>query len=110
MRGALATISNERAPDRVTVRVRGDIDMTTAGSLRATLADAVAEEGPREVVVDLSATTFFGSSGLAALVSAGEDATAAGKGYLVVAPLGTVAHRAITATGLDELIPVSASD
>ena len=46
--------------------VRGEIDLTEAGELRAVLADACA--GPhRTVIVDLAGVGFMGSSGMGVL-------------------------------------------
>ena len=46
--------------------VRGEIDLTEAGELRAVLADACAGSH-RTVIVDLSGVGFIGSSGMGVL-------------------------------------------
>jgi anti-anti-sigma factor len=54
--------------DHAVVVVRGEIDMATADEFRAALDDAIDASG--RVEVDLEATTFMDSSGLAVLLAA----------------------------------------
>ena len=54
---------------RATLSVRGDLDVSTAPDL-ADLCRSVQAEGAREVVIDLTDTSFLDSSGLRALVGA----------------------------------------
>jgi anti-sigma B factor antagonist len=80
---ALLHISTVQLPGAVVVTVRGEVDMTTA----AQLADAIerAQRQPQPaVVIDLSAVTFFGSPGIAVLVTAETLARPAGQLLRVV--------------------------
>ena len=97
--------SGERA---VVVHTTGEVDMSAAPVLSAELAEAIAAAGStghRQVVVDLLAVTFFGSSGLAALSECHERAQSADVTVSIVAA-GRTVLRPITITGLDRVIPV----
>jgi anti-anti-sigma factor len=59
-------VSREELPDRIVIRVTGEVDMATAGQLLG----ALAPDRGRPFVVDLTETTFMDSTGLAALVNA----------------------------------------
>jgi anti-anti-sigma factor len=50
------------------VVLSGELDMATAPDL-ATVLDSVREDGPEQVVLDLSALSFIDSSGIAVLVT-----------------------------------------
>jgi anti-sigma B factor antagonist len=52
----------------------GEVDVLTAGRLRASVNKALREAENRPVVVDLTAVTFLGSHGLAALADAASTA------------------------------------
>jgi anti-anti-sigma factor len=55
------------------VHVRGELDMITCDAVERVVNRAV-DGGPEAVVVDLSAVTFFGSSGLQMLAEARQHA------------------------------------
>ena len=65
-RFVVATEQLETGPP--VVSVMGEVDLATAPALEQTLAD-VADEGTREVIVDLTACSFLDSHGLRALNS-----------------------------------------
>jgi anti-sigma B factor antagonist len=81
-----------------------EIDVTTAGQLRAMLT-AWAARGHTTVVVDLSGTQFCDSAGLTVLVRAHKQSLAAGGELRVVLPASGTVPRIFTVTGLDQLIP-----
>ncbi len=54
--------------DHVVITVRGEIDYSTADQLRRRLERSTAAIGPRVLVLDLTAVTYFGSVGLAILL------------------------------------------
>jgi anti-sigma B factor antagonist len=71
--------------DRPVVAVlRGELDVTEAASVAASLA-VVADTG-RDVIVDLEGLEYIDSSGLAALVLARQSARRAGCDLLLAAP------------------------
>ena len=63
------------ADDETVIHVRGDIDLTTHDTMVRMLDDAARG---RNVIVDLSRTTFMDSSGLQALMELWHAETAAG--------------------------------
>jgi anti-anti-sigma factor len=67
------------------VTAPAEIDVTTAGQLRAVLA-AWAARGHITVVVDLAGTQFCDSAGLTVLVRAHKQAPADGGGLRLVLP------------------------
>jgi len=54
-------------PGMAVVRLRGDVSAANIDGVRKAIADAIARKQPL-VVIDLSATTFLSSPGLAVLV------------------------------------------
>lgn len=84
----------------VLVRVEGEIDTVTAGTLCATLTDAA--EGvspPAPVVVDLTGVTFIGAAGLSVLIDHHDRCAALGSVLLIV-PGSKAVRRALAVTGL----------
>lgn len=90
----------------VLVRVAGELDSLTAGTLRATLADAEAAVAPpAPVVVDLTGVTFLAAAGLSVLVEHDERCAALGTALLIV-PGSKVVRRAMALTGLHAQLAV----
>jgi anti-sigma B factor antagonist len=96
---------------QVVVALRGELDVSDAASVAASLA-AVAASG-RPVILDLAALDFIDSSGLAALVRARRQALEAGCDVLLAAPqqqvLGVLALTRLidvfrVYTGVDEAV------
>jgi len=54
--------------------LRGELDMATAPELAAAL-DPLLQQGPDEVIIDLSALSFLDSSGIAVLVTGQQELT-----------------------------------
>lgn len=86
------------------VTAPAEIDITTAGQLRAMLA-AWAARGHTTVVVDLTGTEFCDSAGLTVLVRAHKQALAAGGELRLVVPADGSLPRVFTVTGLDQWMP-----
>jgi anti-sigma B factor antagonist len=86
------------------VTAPAEIDITTAGQLRAMLTEW-ATRGHTTVVVDLTGTQFCDSAGLTVLVRAHKQARAAGGGLRLVLPVSGSVPRIFTVTGLDQWIP-----
>ena len=89
----------------VAVLVRGEIDLTEAGELRAVLADA-ATGTHRTVLVDLSGVRFMGSSGMGVLAQLANDLEAQGR-TLQVRGCPARLLRAFQITGLDQVLDIS---
>lgn len=86
------------------VALTGEFDLFTAPQVRARLEE-LTEEGPSEVIVDLSAVTFMDSSGLAVLLDAWHGFGAWQRIFRVVCPAGPV-RTTLEITGLDEALPL----
>ena len=86
------------------VTAPAEIDVTTAGQLRAMLAEWAAR-GYTTLVVDLTGTEFCDSAGLTVLVWAHNQALAEGGGLRLVLPASGSLPRIFTVTDLDGLIP-----
>lgn len=86
---------------RLTVAIRGEIDLATAGVLSAELCDAVTLAP--EVTVDLSGVTFLDSTGIRALVDGHKAATALGHVIYAVGATGFV-ERVMDVTGMRILL------
>ena len=71
---ATLDLAADPSVDHVLVTVRGDIDYSTQDRLRRYLRESAMVLGPRVLVLDLTAVTFFGSAGLTVLLEAAEDA------------------------------------
>jgi anti-anti-sigma factor len=85
----------------VLVRVEGEVDSLTAGTLCASLADAELNVSPpAPVVVDLTGVSFLGAAGLSVLVDHHERCVALGTALLIV-PGSKPVRRVIAVTGLD---------
>jgi anti-sigma B factor antagonist len=90
------------------VLVAGELDQATLPELQRALDEVIdAESG--DLLIDLSDCTFIDSSGLAALVSAGERMTASdGRGFAICCGSPQV-QRLLEITGLDKAMGVVAT-
>jgi anti-sigma B factor antagonist len=96
-------IERTKVSDGACIAVAGEVDVETAPRMRDALLQAIAEE--EAVVLDLGSVTFLDSTGLSALVVAGQAAKANG----IPLRLREVPRRVanlLTLTGLDGLLPV----
>jgi anti-sigma B factor antagonist len=96
----LLSLDIEAGTHGPTVRVSGEIDMSTAPNLRdclATLADEPV------VAVDLSGVAFVESSGLGVLIAEHKRRSAAGH-ELVITGSSPLARRVFEVTGLDHVL------
>lgn len=81
---------------------RGELDAFVSPDLKATLATALEQLPPRQLVVDLSATPFLDSSALGVLVGVIRSARKNGGVARIVLP-ATPARKIFEITGLDRL-------
>ncbi len=88
------------------VGLRGELDLTDAGSVTAALADVVAY--CPDIVIDLAGLEFIDCSSLWALVAAGEQARRAGGALLLAAPQQLV-FLVLALSGLADVFSVHAS-
>ena len=82
-----------------TVTVGGELDMATTPTLADVLRERIAE-GPSRLILDLADVTFMGSSGLAVLVAA-HDQAAEHNVDVVLTRLPEVVRRPLVTTALD---------
>jgi len=93
----------QQAPDPTVVYVTGEIDLTTRDTLVRMLDDAAS--GGRNVIVDLSGTTFMDSTGLKALLELRHSQVVAGFDLVLRNPSGSVL-RTLRYAGLDDLLTI----
>src|SRR3954447_20209665 len=86
------------APDQVVVRLTGDADLSTVPLLSDALAQA-ARLGTRDLVADVAAARFRGTSALRALATVSSELGRAGRGCRIVGA-GPAARRLIRAADL----------
>lgn len=94
----------ERVGDVVIVHIGGEVDMLTTPMLTNVVGEQLAS-GPALLVLDMRGVGFLGSSGLAALVGAREQAQSKSIGLRLVSADHAVL-RPLTATGLAELFDI----
>ena len=90
-----------------TLRIDGELDISTADQLRRAVAPYVAAGG--KLILDLSRVSFCDSTGLAVLVGIHKRLAAAGGGLELYAPVQRVQHL-LTITGLNRVFPVRAAE
>ena len=98
-------LSKEALDDGIqVVAARGELDAATVGALNRLLSDAIAA-GEGRLLVDLSEARYIDSSGLSALIAAGER-TRRGGGRFAVLCAGSSILRRLEVTRVDSLIDV----
>ena len=102
----LLVVDSEVRPDAVLVRVRGEIDSSTAGELRSGLDLGLQQaeiQESRLLIVDLQGVTYFGSAGMNAVLDCHKQGLRAGTSVRLVADNDLVV-RPIEVTNLDALL------
>jgi anti-anti-sigma factor len=87
-------------PERITVIVRGEIDMATAAEFRAAMTDRLSDGSVTSVHLDLSGVSFMDSSGVHAMLSVQRAAQSVG-GDLRVTRSSPQVDRLLSVMGLD---------
>ena len=96
----------ERRGVAATVSVRGELDAATAPDL-ADLCHSVHADGARDLVIDLTDTSFLDSSGLRALIEA--HRLFSSDGNLALAHASEPVRRLLEITGLDDYFTLDAA-
>ena len=91
--------------DVVTVFVRGEIDLTESGELRAVLADACAGPHPT-IIVDLTQVGFMGSSGMGVLAQQSVELEANGRQLQITGTPERI-RRSFEVIGLDQVLDLT---
>ena len=86
----------------VYLRLAGELDMSTAGELTATI-DRLAADGERRMLLDLTDLTFCDSTGMAVFVRGDNRAAAVGGWLRLTGATGRV-DRVLRVTGLAEVL------
>jgi anti-sigma B factor antagonist len=94
----------ERDGDVVVVRVAGEVDMLTTPMVSELISEQLGTD-LSTLVLDMRRVGFLGSSGLAALVTARDEASSQGVALRLVSADHAVL-RPLTATGLAELFDI----
>ena len=98
MTAAHLTVAENRIADETVLTLTGEIDIATAGDLRAAAQRTIATS-PKRVVLDFAGVTFCDSQGLSALIGLNKDVRAAGS-RLVFVNIGDFMGRLLDITGL----------
>jgi anti-anti-sigma factor len=92
------TVEEQRTSTDAVLLLVGEIDMATAGELRAAATRAI-QDPPDRVVLDFSGVTFCDSQGLSTLISLNREVSAVSS-TLVLANVGDFMGRLLEITGL----------
>ncbi|MGH3596781.1 MAG: STAS domain-containing protein [Mycobacterium sp.] len=102
----LLVVDREVGSDAVVVRVKGELDTSTAGEFTSRLSAALREAGKhpsRLLIIDLQALIYFGSAGLNAVLDCHRQGLDAGTSVRVVAD-NVMVVRPIEVTNLDSVL------
>ncbi len=99
------TLSTSRIGHRLVVAAAGEVDIASAGELRAALHFA-AESGAAEIWLDLSGLEFMDSTGITSIVDARRQLD--GRPFALICPAGPV-RRVLDISGIERAIPIHAS-
>ena len=95
------------AGDPGTLTVAGELDIATAPALREALLNALRDEGPAGLVVDVSGVTFVDSTGLAVLLMGSRRFAADERTFLLRKPSAALS-RVMDLTGVRPAFEVEA--
>jgi anti-anti-sigma factor len=95
----LSIVTKRLAGDVEEIRLRGEIDVDTAGEVRDAVAGVLARSRPAEIHLNLRLVSFIDSVGISALVAGFQTAQVSGVKLLVTEPSKFV-HRQLWVTGL----------
>lgn len=100
----LARIVSEAMEGVVVARIEGEVDMSNAPAIAHRLRDLLTNRS-EALVVDLGATTYMDSSGIALLFSLADELQRRQQQLHLVLPEGSQLVRAIRLTGLERAVP-----
>ncbi|OUO19288.1 STAS domain-containing protein [Collinsella sp. An307] len=99
-------ISTSPTPERYTIRVSGEVDISNADKLREAI-DFSLEQPTEEICLDLTDVAYIDSTGIGVLVGAAHHAADHGKGFSAInAQAGVM--RVAQLLGVDQEIAISA--
>jgi anti-sigma B factor antagonist len=97
-------VSSSTVGDWTVLKLDGEVDIYTAGTLRDAVNGAV-EEGRYRIAVDLADMEFMDSSGLGVLIAALKRLKENGGELLLVSPRDQM-RRILKLTGLDKILTI----
>lgn len=101
----MLTLVVEHDGDTRCIRLTGELDLASAGSLDIELGDALAD-GQCQIVVDMRGLTFIDSTGIAIVVSAlGRDID--GSRLRFIPSQAPAVSRVLQLTGVEERLPLA---
>jgi anti-anti-sigma factor len=95
----LSIVNTRLAGDVEEIRLRGEIDVDTAGEVRDAVAAVLTRSRPSQINLNLRRVSFIDSVGISALVAGFQSAQVSGVKLLVTEPSRFV-HRQLWVTGL----------
>jgi anti-anti-sigma factor len=95
----LSIVTTRLAGEVEEIRLRGEIDVDTAGEVRDAVAAVLARSRPAQINLNLRLVNFIDSVGISALVAGFQTAQVSGVKLLVTEPSRFV-HRQLWVTGL----------
>ncbi len=101
----LARVEVERLVAQTVVGIHGDVDMSNAAQLGAAIAAAV-PNGSRELIVDLTGTTYLDSVGASLLLRLAARLGSRRQTLRVVVPTETPIRAVLELAGVSEVIEV----
>lgn len=102
---SLAEIDVEQHERGPIVRIRGEIDLSNASSVRTEILDAL-NQTAAGVVVDLTETTYLDSSGVRLLFELAERLQARRQRLALVVTEAALVRRVLVLTKLDDAVPL----
>lgn len=100
----LLRLTMRREPAAIVVDVAGEVDLLTVRRLRTAVDEALRTAAGQPVVVDLTAVTYLGSHGLAALAEAATKAEQRSEPLRVVVDETRAVIMPLQVSGLDEVL------
>jgi len=107
-RGQDLSIDRREEAGRSIVTVLGELDLYTAPNLRESVLE-VADDGQRQLIIDLSGVPFMDSSGLGVIVACLKRLREAGGDLALVTRPDSPPTKLLSLTGLDRAIPTFTS-
>ncbi len=95
----LSIVTTRLSGDVEEIRLRGEIDVDTAGEVRDAVAEVLTHSRPAQIKLNLRLVTFIDSVGISALVAGFQTAQVSGVKLVVTEPSRFV-HRQLWITGL----------
>jgi anti-anti-sigma factor len=105
----IMSLSLTNHTDVAAITISGELDLSTTPLFTELVVRVVARDRPDRVVVDMAGVTFFGATGLSALVLAHDTIAAAGGRLLLRAP-SPATQKVLTITETDRFFELDTSD